>query len=245
MKHSKFAARFAGLLLVGTALLVPQTARAQGGMPDLSDFAGAIAKSAQNTPTAAKTATKPGTLFKTDLVVPRVNPGSGASAVGKMFREKGVEAGGPEEALKQLETAMPQILEATEAEMKKNDFAPRDMGVAVGVSLLQLWEDATKSKPSEQAETVATKSFAIATAQKWGPSFKKLPAAQQEQVYEKLLAATVLNAFLIAQFDEAGKTEDADGMRAASGELFEQLVGVPASSMKIAADGTISGLAAQ
>lgn len=61
-------------------------------------------------------------------------------------------------------------------------------------------------------------------------------------MYEKILASTILNAVLIGQFDEAGKTEDADGMRAASGELFEQLVGVPAADMKISADGKISGL---
>lgn len=180
MKYPRFVARFAGLLFIGAALLVPQIARAQGGMPDLSDFAGAIAKSAQTTPAAAKATNKAGTLFKTEMTVPSVKPGSGAAAVGKTFREKGVEAGGPEAALKQLEAAMPAILTATEAEMKKNGYAPRDMGNAMGVSLIQLWEDATKSKPSERAEEIATKTFAIAIDKQWGPKFKTLSAAAKE-----------------------------------------------------------------
>ena len=245
MKNSKFGSFIAGIVLLGTALLAPKPANAQmaSGVPDLSDFAGAIAKSAQSAPAAAtKGAAKAGTFFKTDLVVPRVKPGSGASEIGRMFRVEGVKAGGPEAALKEVEAAMPSILAALEGEMTNNDFAARDMGVAMGVSIIQLYEDATNTKPSEEAETVATKSFATAVAKNWGPNFKKLSPAAQEQMYEKILMATALNSLLISQFDAAGKTDEADALRAVSGEMFEKLVGVPASDMKIADDGRISGL---
>ena len=246
MKHFHFGARIAGLLLLGSALLAPQPARAQAGagMPDLSDFAGAIASTARSAPVvAAAKADKPNAVFSTGLSVPRVKPGSGAAEVGKTFREAGVKAGGPEAALKELEAAMPKYLVAIEGEMTKNKVAPRDMGVAVAVSLMQLHKDATKSELPEKADDVATKTLALATAKVWGPNFKKLPAAQQENLYEKLMMSAFLNALLIAQFDAAGKTEDADAMRQASGELFETLVGVPASSMKVSDDGVISGLA--
>ena len=246
MKHHRFGLLLAGLVLLGTALLAPKPASAQmaAGVPDLSDFAGAIAKSAQTAPTAtAKADLKKATVFKTDLAVPRVKPGSGASEIGRMFRVEGVKAGGPEAALKEIEAAMPKILVAVEGELTKNKFAPRDMGVAMGVSIMQLYKDATATELSDDAETVATKSFASAVAKNWGPNFKKLAPAAQEQMYEKILMSTALNSMLISQFAEAGKTDEADSLRAASGEMFEKLVGVPALEMKVAADGRISGLA--
>ena len=240
MKHYKIGSLIAGIVLLGTALLAPKPANAQmaAGVPDLSDFAGAIAKSAQSAP--AKT--NANAVFKTDLAVPRVKPGSGASEIGRMFRVEGVKAGGPEAALKEIEAAMPQILVALEGEMTKNKFAPRDMGVAMGVSIIQLYQDATGVEVSDSAEDIATKSFAAAVAKNWGPNFKKMAPAAQEQMYEKILMSTALNSMLISQFAEAGKTDEADSLRVVSGEMFEKLVGVPASAMTVGKDGRISGL---
>ena len=246
MKHHKIGSLIAGVVLLGTALLAPKPANAQmaAGVPDLSDFAGAIAKSAQSAPPAtAKTDMKAGTIFKTDLAVPKVKPGSGASEIGRMFRVEGVKAGGPEAALKEIEAAMPKILVAVEGELTKNNFAPRDMGVAMGVSIIQLYKDATGTALSDDAEAVATKSFATAVAKNWGPNFKTMAPAAQEQMYEKILMSTALNSMLISQFAEAGKTDEADSLRAVSGEMFEKLVGVPASEMTVGDDGRISGLA--
>lgn len=237
----KYLSRLA--LAVGLSFSIStSTARAQpgaSGMPDLSDFAGAIAKSAEAPPKKAAASTG---VFKSGLPVPSVKPGEAARGVGRQFREAGVKAGGPEAALKQLEDALPQVLVALEAAFEKNGFAKRDMGVAYAYAVLDLYETANKVTVPEKPSAVAVRTLATAVAKHWGPRYLKLAPAAKEKMYESIIIATSLNTLLAQQFDQAGKTDEADQMRAVSGQLFETLMGVPAAQMKISADGRISGL---
>ena len=239
----KYLSRVAGIVAVGFGLLISGSgAKAQpgaSGMPDLSDFAGAIAQSAEAAP--AKAPAKGG-LFKSGLPVPSIQPGETARGIGRQLREAAAKVGGPEAALKQLEDALPQVLLALEAELEKKGFAKRDMGVAFAIALLDMYETATKTKVPDKPSEIAARTLATAVATHWGPNYLKLEPAAKEKMYESVIMATALNTLLAQQFEAAGKTEEADTMRQGSAQLFQTLIGVPPAQVKIAEDGTISGL---
>lgn len=241
--RTKYLSRVAGFLAVGFGLLIGgsgvQAQPGASGMPDLSDFAGAIAKSAEAPP---KKADAKGGLFKSGLPVPSVQPGETARDLGRQFREAGVKAGGPEAALKQLEAALPQILSALEGEIEKNGFAKRDMGVAFAISVLDMYETATKTKVPDAPSKVAIRTLATAIATHWGPKYLALKPEQKEKMYESIIMATILSTLLAQQFEAAGKTDEANTMRQGSAQLFQTLIGVPPAQVKIAENGTISGL---
>ena len=242
----KRAATFGALTL---ALSVGGKARAQdaGGMPDLSDFAGAIAGAAQAAP-PKKAAPAPQGGFKSGLNVPRVKPGEGARSVARALREKVQAQYGDKldpkfvAALQSLEDAMPKVLTGVEGEMGKQGFAPRDMGNAYAFAFLQLHEDATGTKTPDAPSTVAARTLSKAVSMAWGDKYKTLQPAQQETAYESLIAATALNSLLIQTFDEAGKKDEADTMRQGSAQIFETLVGVPPTQVVISPEGQLSGL---
>lgn len=239
--RTKYLCRLTALLAVGFSLL-SSSAKAQpgaSGMPDLSDFAGAIAQSAEAPP--AKAPDKPG-LFKSGLPVPSVKPGETARDLGRQLREGIEKQSGPQPAFAQLEAALPQILSALEGEIEKNGFAKRDMGVAFAVSVLDMYETATKTKVPDAPSKVAIRTLATAIATHWGPKYLALKPEQKEKMYESIIMATILSTLLAQQFEAAGKTDEADTMRQGSAQLFQTLIGVPPAQVKIAEDGTISGL---
>ena len=227
-----------GALLLG-ASGTPSRAQEAGGMPDLSDFAGAIAKSAQAAPKKPAANAK----FKSSMPVPSVEPGEGARAIGRKLREVGEANGGPVEALKQLEDAMPAVLKALEEAFEKNGVAKRDMGVAYGYVFIDLYENATGKTVPEAPSKVAMRTLGTAISQHWGTKFNALDPAVRENLYESLIMSTTLNTLLTKQFAEAKKDEEVASMRKTSADLFEQLVGVPPAQVKFAANGQISGLA--
>lgn len=231
----------------GIAALVwaPAPAFAQaggGGVPDLSDFAGAIAKSVEAPPKVK--ATPAGGVFKSGLEVPSVKPGQTARGIGKQLREtieKG--SGSPQPAAAQLEKEMPGMLTQLEAALVKAGFAKRDMGVALAYTFIDLYETGTNQTVPEKPSTIAAKVLATAFAKHWGPNFAKLKPEAKEQIYESLILSTTLNTAFAQQFEKAGKTKEAADMRKTSADLFEKLIGVPPSQVKIGPDGRISGLA--
>lgn len=210
-------------------------------MPDLSDFAGAIAKSAQAPPKAAKAA--PNEKFKSGMAVPSVKPGEAAREVGRKFRLEAEKNGGAHEPLQQLEDALPAVLTGLEGAFEKNGFAKRDMGVAYGYVFIDLYENATAQTVPEAPSKVAMRTLGTAIAQHWGPKFAALPAADKENLYESLIISTSLNTLLTQQFAEAKKDDEASALRQTSAQLFEQLIGVPPAQVTISAEGQISGLA--
>lgn len=247
MKHSKFL-RFAvlGALLLGAT----SSARAQGGMPDLSDFGGAIEKKSQ-TLAAQKTAPDAG-VFKTSLSVPSVKPGTTASNLIRQMRLKIEEmdkanpgVAKPEfiKAYADLEKQMPQILSAIEAEMGKQKLARRDFGVAAGVVFTTLWETANDREVADP-DNVAVRAMASVAETAWAPKWKTLSPADKEKLYENLLMSAAFQSLMAGQFKEVGKTEDETGFRESAASMFETLVGVPASQVQIADDGQISQMEA-
>jgi hypothetical protein len=83
---------------------------------------------------------------------------------------------------------------------------------------------------------------ATAIAKHWGPKYNALTPAAKEKMYESLMISTVMLSTFAEQFEKAGKTQDAAGIRQSAGQLFEKLVGVPASQVKISPGGKITGL---
>lgn len=238
MKQFNNRVRFGGVLaLAALATITP--AHAQGGMPDLSDFAGAIAKSAEVAP--PKKAAAPG-VYKSGLNVPSVKPGEGAREIGRQLRQKVEAQAGPQPALKQLEDALPQTLVELEGFFVKSGFAKRDMGVAFGYAFLDLYETANKKTVPEASSKVAVRTFSAAVAKTWGPKFNALTPAAKEKMYETVIMSTTLNTLLATQFAKAGKKDEEASLRQTSASLFETLIGVPASQVVIANDGRISGL---
>lgn len=240
-QHATFRAAIVSGAL-GLALLAPtMPARAQaGGMPDLSDFAGAIAKSAEAAPKKAV----PAGIFKSGLVVPSVKPGAGAREIGRKMRVAVEEQGGPAAAYAQLESEMPGILTALEKAFVQLGFAKRDMGVAYAYVFIDLLQTATKTEVPDAASKVAMRSLATAISKNWGSKWAKMPAADKESLYESMMMATTVNTLLATQFDKVNKEEEAAQLREIAGQLFEKLIGVPPSQVKIAPDGRISGLSA-
>lgn len=241
IKKLKKGAALLGVMAVGLGA-VGGSARAQdgGGVPDLSDFAGAIARSAQAPP--AKSEPRAGEAWKSGMAVPSVKPGEGARGIGRKFRLEGEKNGAPREALQQLEDAMPKILVALEDAFEKNGFSKRDMGVAYAYVFIDLYENATSQSVPEAPSKVAMRTLGTAISTHWGPKFATLEPADRESLYESLIISTSLTTMLTQQFDEAGKADEAKAMRQSSAQLFETLIGVPPAQVKIAEDGTISGL---
>ena len=246
MKHFVRCALI-GATLFGTALF-STAARAQGGMPDLSDFGGAIEKKSQ---VLAKQKPVEGAIFKTSLSVASVKPGTNASALIRAMRLKMEEQAktNPEYAnpqflgaFKDLENQMPAILTGLEAEMSKQGFQKRDMGVAAGLVFTTLYETALDKKLSDKANDVAAKAMATVADQAWKPKFSKLAPAEQEKLYENLLTSAIFQSLMAQQFADAKKTEDEKSIRDSAASLFETLVGLAPAQVKISDDGQISGL---
>jgi len=230
------------LAVFGALLLLCPPARAQGGgMPDLSDFAGAIAGAVDNAP-PKKVATTPKGGFSSGLIVPRIKPGEGARAVGHTIRAAIEKQSGPQPAFKQLEDALPGVLTETEKQFVRLGFAPRDMGTAYAFAFIELRDNATGGNTPDATAKIAGRSLSSAIGKFWGPKFKNVKPADKESMYETLITATLLNSLFTQQFEKAGKKTEAQTFRGASAKLFEQLVGVPASQVEIGPDGQISGL---
>lgn len=248
--RTHFFKRSGAVLLLSIGLwTAPSRAQvAASGMPDLSDFAGAIAQKAEAAP-PKKAAPTPKDGFVSGLTVPRVKPGEAAREIGRDFRLKMEEigAGSPEiekmkPALEALEKAMPAVLKAIEGELVKKGFAARDMGTAYAFAFLQLREDATGKTTTDTQDRVAGRTLSSAIGKVWAPKWAEIAPATREAMYEKIITATALNNILIEQFKAAGKTNEADSIRQTSGELFKTLVGVAPEEVTIADDGRISGL---
>lgn len=243
--------RFGALVLFGIGLLAaPSHAQGEaGGMPDMSDFGGAIAQQAEAAP-PKKAAPIPKTGFASGLAVPRIKPGQSARLVFTELRKKTQEAAitQPEmlkvmPALLDLEKQAPAILTAIEKELLlKAGLAPRDMGTAYAVAFLQLREDATGQKTTEVQDKAAALTLSKAIGMHWAAKWKTLSPAAKESMYEQLLMSSALSAMLIGQFTEANRLDEVATLRQGAGETFVALVGVPAEQVMIAADGQISGL---
>lgn len=245
-----FFVRSGAILMLGIGLwTAPSRAQtAAGGMPDLSDFAGAIAQNAEAAP-PKKAAPTPKGGFVSGLTVPNVKPGEAAREVGRDFRLKMEEIGGdnPEiekmkPALEALEKAMPAVLKAIEGELVKKGLASRDMGTAYAFAFLQLREDATGKTTTDTQDKVAGRTLSSAIGKVWGPKWAEVAPEARESMYEKIIIATALNNILIEQFKAAGKDDEAASIRQTSGDLFKTLVGVAPQDVTIADDGRISGL---
>lgn len=232
-----------------TFLLPNSSARAQGGMPDMSDFAGAVAQRAEAAP-PKKLAPTPKTGFASGLSVPRVKPGQAARGVFTELRDKTEEAAVTQPdmmkvvpALKELEMQAPAILKEIEKQLLlKYGFAPRDMGTAYAMTFLSLHESATGRKTTDTQDKVAGRTLSSAIGTHWAPKWKTLSPAAKEKLYESLLMSSALTSLLIEQFTTAKRDDEVATLRAGAGETFEKLVGVSPENVVIAADGRISGL---
>lgn len=239
--------RFGAFLLLA-ALSCASSARAQSGMPDLSDFAGAIAQKAEKAP-PKKAVPIPKGGFTSGLVVPRVKPGEGARAIGRLLRVQTMSRAAEQPELKKLEPAllaleneMPSALTKLEAALQQVGFAPRDMGTAYAYAFMDLHDNAVGKDTSEKASLAAMRTLSSAIGTYWAPKYKAMTPAAKEKMYESLLIATTLNTLLTQQFVAVGKTDEADAMRKVSAEMFQTLIGVPVEGVKISQDGQISGL---
>ncbi len=210
-------------------------------MPDLSDFAGAIAGAAEAAP-PPKAVAPPKGGFSSGLAVPRVHPGEAARAIGHELRVKVEAKTGPSAPLKALEDGMPGALKEIEAQFQKLGFAPRDMGNAYAYVFLDLHDNAVGVDTPQAPSLAAARTLSTVIGKVWGPKFKTLPPAQKEQIYESMIMATTLNTALTKQFVKAGKTKDADTMRQTSAQLFQTLVGVPPAQVEIGPNGELTGL---
>ncbi len=235
--------------LAFTLFLSQSSARAQGGMPDMDDFNGALAAKAEAAP-PKKLAPTPATGFASGLAVPRVKPGQAARGVFKELRTKTEEAAVTQPdmmkvvpALKDLEMQAPTLLKEIEKQLlTKYGFAPRDMGTAYAVAFLSLHESATGQKTTDAQDKGAGRSLSTAVGQFWAPKWKTLAPAEKEKLYESLLMSSALTSLLIEAMTTAKRDEEVATLRATAGESFEKLVGVSPENVKIAADGRLSGL---
>lgn len=206
-------------------------------LPDLSGLAGAIEQSIKTPPPPPPK----GKLFSSGMTVPSVHPGATATGIARQMRESAEKQGSPNPAMKELEAGMPAIITGLEAQMVKQGFAKRDLGVAMGLFFVGNWETATKSTLSDAAAGAVIRSVAQASATKWKARFAALSPAAKEKTYESLLTGTALLTIFAQSFETAGKTQEAAGMRQAAGALFEKVIGVPPTQVDIANDGRISG----
>ncbi|MBC8141502.1 MAG: hypothetical protein H7Y38_08685 [Armatimonadetes bacterium] len=218
----------------------PAQAQLGGGVPDLSEFAGAISASiADGDAPVSKT---PGGKFSSGLVVPSVKPGAAAQGIGKQLRDA-LDKNGKKPENAAIETEMPTTLKNIEAGLEKVGFAKRDMGVALGYAFLYNYETATGKKVPEAASATAAKTVAAAFAKHWDAKYKTMKPEAKEKIYESLLVSTTLFAAFSEQFEKAGKTQDATSIRKSAGMLFEKLIGVPPAQVTIDDAGKITGLA--
>lgn len=206
-------------------------------LPDLSGLAGAIEQSVKAPPPAPPK----GKLFSSGMAVPSVHPGAAATGIARQMRESVEKKAGPNPAMKKLEESMPGLITGLEAQMTKQGFAKRDLGVAAGLFFVGNWETATKSTLPDPAEEAVIRTVAQASATKWKARFAALSPAAKEKTYESLLTGTALLTIFAQSFDKAGKTQEAAGMRQAAAGLFEKVIGVPPTQVDIANDGRISG----
>lgn len=243
--------RLRGLFILGAIALASSTnpARAQGGVPDMDDFGGALAAKAEAAP-PKKLPPTPATGFSSGLTVPRVKPGQAARGVFAELRAKTEEAAVTQPdmmkvvpALKDLEKQAPTILKEIEKQLLvKYGFAPRDMGTAYAVSFLTLHESATGQKTTDAQDKAAGRTLSSAVGQFWAPKWKGIAPAEKEKLYESMLMSSALTSLLIESMTTAKRDEEVATLRATAGETFEKLVGVSPEQVKIAADGRISGL---
>ncbi len=228
-----------GLLAACAVLCAAVPARAQIGradLPDLSGLAGAIERSVKAAP-----APPAGTVFRTGLDVPSVHPGASAQGFCRTLRQAMEAQSGPSPAMVKLEAAMPSALSGFETYLVGRGFAKRDLGVAMGVFFVENWKTATGGSLSDAAEASAVRAVAALAGSKYRAKFAGLPPERKEKAYETLIASTMLLNQFAQAFEKAGKTQDAAAMRHAAGTLFAKVVGAPPSTVKIAADGRISG----
>lgn len=228
--------------LVGLGLVArPAHAQVGGSVPDLSGFADEIASSFSADPKGS--GKSEGGVFQSGLTVPSVKPGAAAQGIGKQLRDA-LEKGGKKEGAAALETEMPETLKKVEAGLEKVGLAKRDMGIAVAYAFLYNWETATGQTIPEKPSMIAAKNVATAIGKHWEPKFAKMTPESKESIYESLLISTTLFSAFAQQFEKAGKTEDAASIRKSAGMMFEKLIGVPPSQVKIDAEGKITGLSA-
>lgn len=206
-------------------------------LPDLSGLAGAIEQSVKTPPPAQPK----GKLFSSGMAVPSVHPGATATGIARQMRESVEKKAGPSPAMKQFEAAMPGIITGLEAQMVKQGFAKRDLGVAAGLFFVGNWETATKSTLPDPAEQAVIRTVAQASATNWKTRFAALSPAAKEKTYESLLTGTALLTIFAQTFEKSGKMQEAAGMRQAAAALFEKVIGVPPTQVDIANDGRISG----
>lgn len=236
-----FGIRLIMAIALAAALAAPAAAQLGAqGVPDLSQFASAIAKSVENP--AAEKPNAGGGLFRSGLTVPSVQPGETARDIGRQLRTQIEKQAGPQAGLAQLESGMPQALAELEKQFEAVGLAKRDLGVAMAYTFIQNWETANKQTVAQQPSLLAAKSLAAAVAKHWGPRFSALEPAAQEKIYESLLVSTTLMSAFAEQFAKAGKTAEEDGIRQTAAEMFQKLIGAAPSKVKITDDGRIVGL---
>lgn len=227
-------------LLFGAALLATPASAQMGGqnIPDLSGIAGEIAQAAQHNGVNASGKMSSG------LTVPSVNPGAASRALGKQLRDSIEAKTGPNPKLAALENGMSTALTSLESQMERKGIAKRDFGVAVAYAFVMNYETATGKVVPEDASVRAGRTIAQAVKTAWGSRYAEMSDAEKEKAYESLLmSATLMNAFY-QQFKSAGKTQDAQNLQQAAAALFQTISGSPASQVRIASNGTISGLKA-
>lgn len=224
-----------------------QKQQGTGGMPDLSDFGGAIVKKSK---VFAAQKTKPAGVFKTSLSVPSIKPGEAAKGLIRQMRLKMEEQAKvdpaynkPEflNAFRDMENQMPQVLTGIETELGKQGFTKRDMGVAAGAVFATLYETANNTKLSDQAERVVIKTMASVADTAWGPKWKTLAPAAKEDLYEKLIISAAFTAVMADATAKNNKPEEEASFRQSAATTFETLVGTTPSQVKIADDGQITG----
>ena len=242
----KQTARVAMALIAGATILFGQPARAQMGgqnVPDLSGFADQIAQSMASPGADTAKPAADGT-FQSGLKVPSVKPGSTAQNIGKQLRESIEQKAGPQPAFQTLEKEMPKALTGVEDALQKVGMSKRDMGVAIAFAFITFWETANKQEIPLEGSKSAGKAIAAAVAKNWKPKYSQMEPATQEKIYETLLISPTLLSTFASQFDKAGKTQEADGMRQTAGQLFQKLTGSAADQITISPEGKISGLSA-
>ena len=245
MKHNS-PTRFGASLILG-ALLCASSARAMvNGAPEMSDFGNAIAQGVEDAP--APDATKATGPIASGLVVPRVKPGTGGRDMFEKMRQKVREAAETQpEMLKilpaytEIEKQAPAILTAFEAELKKQGFAPRDMGTAYTVAFLQLRENATGKTTTPAQDKAVGRTVARIIPGIMGAKWKTLTPAHKEKLYETTLLAAAIQTLIIEQLVKTGDAERLAAQRKDAADAFKQLIGVPPEQVEISDEGQISG----
>ena len=246
MQHLK--PRLGATLILG-ALLCASNARAViNGAPDMSDFGNAIAQGVEDAPAPRTNAPAPTGLIASGLTVPRVKPGTGGREMFEAMRQKVREAGetNPEmlkilPAYDDIEKQAPAILTAFEAELKKQGFAPRDMGTAYTVAFLQLRENTTGKTTTPAQDKAVGRTVARIMPDIMGNKWKTFTPAHKEKLYETTLLAAAIQTMIIGQLVETGDETRLAAQRKDAADAFKQLVGVPPEQIEISDEGQISG----